>query len=84
MVKHTLRSFCLFLLLLPGLVEALPAARAQASGAASVDLKSEIDKSIRWLRARQAPDGSYGGGVEGTAWTQPARVRSPRHTGSPR
>jgi squalene-hopene/tetraprenyl-beta-curcumene cyclase len=32
------------------------------------DLGAEIDRGLRWLRERQAPDGSYGEGVKGTAW----------------
>ncbi|MEM6672564.1 MAG: prenyltransferase/squalene oxidase repeat-containing protein [Planctomycetota bacterium] len=43
------------------------------------DLKSETDRSIRWLRSTQNPeDGSYGGGVEGTSWALVALARSPR------
>ncbi|MEM9382230.1 MAG: prenyltransferase/squalene oxidase repeat-containing protein [Planctomycetota bacterium] len=43
------------------------------------DLKGEIDRSIRWLRSTQNPEtGSYGGGVEGTAWVLTALARSPR------
>lgn len=43
------------------------------------DLKSEVDQSVRWLRARQNPvDGSYGEGVEATSWALFALARSPR------
>lgn len=43
-----------------------------------VDLGAEIDRSLRWLRSKQAPDGSYGGGVEGTAWALQAFAMSHR------
>jgi squalene-hopene/tetraprenyl-beta-curcumene cyclase len=43
-----------------------------------LDLKSEIDRSIRWLRSKQAPDGSYGGSVKNTAWVLQAFAMSPR------
>lgn len=43
------------------------------------DLKGSIDGSIRWLRSVQNPeDGSYGGGVAGTAWVLHAMHVSPR------
>lgn len=43
------------------------------------DLKHEVDRSVRWLRATQNPEtGSYGGGVEGTAWALYALAKSPR------
>ncbi|MEO2095090.1 MAG: hypothetical protein ABGY71_13700 [bacterium] len=43
-----------------------------------IDLGPEIDRSLRWLRGRQAPDGSYGGGVSGTAWALEAFALSHR------
>ena len=67
-----LSLFGLLALLLP----AVAAQEAQASG--DVDLKSEIDKSVRWLRSKQAPDGNYGGDVKGTAWALQALAASPR------
>lgn len=52
---------------------------AQVASLDEIDLKSEIDRSIRWLRSKQAPDGSYGGGIENTAWVLQALAMSPRH-----
>ncbi|MCB9915337.1 MAG: hypothetical protein H6828_09330 [Planctomycetes bacterium] len=43
-----------------------------------LDLKDEIDASVRWLRQHQGADGSYGGGIEGTAWALTAFARGPR------
>ncbi|MFT7486065.1 MAG: squalene-hopene/tetraprenyl-beta-curcumene cyclase [Candidatus Paceibacteria bacterium] len=43
-----------------------------------IDLKSEIDRSIRWLRSKQSPDGSYGASVKSTAWVLQAMAMSPR------
>jgi len=44
------------------------------------DLKGTIDGSIRWLRSVQDPkSGSYGSGVETTAWVLLALAKSPRH-----
>jgi squalene-hopene/tetraprenyl-beta-curcumene cyclase len=44
-----------------------------------LDLKDELDPSIAWLRGTQdAKNGSYGGGVEGTAWALRAYADSPR------
>lgn len=65
----------LLLLLLSPLLAAAP--RAQGA-AGQVDLESEIDRSVRWLRARQDADGGYAGGVEGTAWALHALAVSPR------
>ncbi len=45
---------------------------------ADLDLGPELDKSLRWLRAKQAPDGSYGGGVKGTAYALQAFAMSHR------
>jgi len=56
----------------------LAPARAQEAGKVELDLKSEIDAGVRWLRAQQSPDGSYGGGVTGTAWVLQALAGSPR------
>lgn len=43
------------------------------------DLKDVTDGSTRWLRSTQNPeDGSYGGGVLGTAWVMYALHESPR------
>ena len=43
------------------------------------DLTHEVDFSVRWLRSTQNPEtGSYGGGVEGTAWALYALAKSPR------
>ena len=66
-------------------VTALPATVRAASLPAvaqesQLDLKGDIDRSIRWLRARQDPvKGSYGSGVEDTAWVLRALAVSPRH-----
>tara|TARA_R110002126_G_scaffold1490_8_gene8781 strand:+ start:3433 stop:5229 length:1797 start_codon:yes stop_codon:yes gene_type:complete len=44
------------------------------------DLKDVTDGAIRWLRGTQdRVDGSYAGGVEGTAWVLRALAESPRH-----
>lgn len=53
-------------------------APAPAIDWAQVDLGDVIDSAIRWLRARQGEDGSYGGSVEGTAWVLRALALSPR------
>ena len=74
MARTTLLPLWL-LLLLPALLAAAPLAQKSAG---EVDLKTEIDRSIRWLRSSQAPDGGYGGGVEGTAWALQAFATSPR------
>ena len=47
-------------------------------GSLAVDLGSEIDSSIRWLRSQQSKDGSYGGSVSDTAWVLRALADSPR------
>ena len=49
---------------------------AQETGA--LDLKADLDRSVRWLRSKQAPDGRYGAGVEGTAWALHALAVCPR------
>ena len=54
-----------------------PAAPAHQA-AAELDLKAEIDRSIRWLRSKQSPDGSYGGSVKSTAWVLQCMAQSPR------
>lgn len=60
--------------LTPLLLAAVP----QASGITTDQLKSEIDRSIRWLRSQQdVESGSYGSPL-GTAWTVAAMVESPR------
>ncbi|MCA8980107.1 MAG: hypothetical protein KDC14_08785 [Planctomycetes bacterium] len=50
-----------------------------ADGRLDVDLGHAIDHSIRWLRAQQLKDGSYGGSVTDTAWVLRAMAESPRH-----
>ena len=43
------------------------------------DLKEEIDPILRWLRSKQDPTtGSYGDGVETTAWVLRALAEGPR------
>lgn len=55
---------------------AKPAAAAQEP---ELDLKDELDPSIAWLRGTQdVKSGSYGGGVEATAWVLRAYADSPR------
>ena len=74
------------LLVVPALlapVQALPsvtsAARAAAAQDDLPDLKGVLDGTCRWLRSTQNPaEGSYGGGVEGTAWVLYALAKSPR------
>jgi squalene-hopene/tetraprenyl-beta-curcumene cyclase len=51
---------------------------ARQDDAPEVDLKAEIDLSVRWLRGTQLPDGSYGGSVKSTAWVLQALAGSPR------
>ncbi len=59
-------------------VQAQPAATPQAK-AVEIDVKSDIDGALRWLRGQQdAKDGSYGSSVETTAWVLRAMVESPR------
>jgi len=62
----------------PAPVPQTTAATTQATPEADIDLKAELDRSIRWLRSKQAPDGSYGGGVDGTAWALQAYALCPR------
>lgn len=73
------------LLLAVPLAPAPAAANAASSPAAIVtqddlpDLKGVLDGTCRWLRSTQNPaEGSYGGGVEGTAWVLYALAKSPR------
>lgn len=47
-------------------------------GSLAIELGEEIDRSIRWLRAQQSKDGSYGGSVSDTAWVLRALAVSPR------
>jgi squalene-hopene/tetraprenyl-beta-curcumene cyclase len=52
---------------------------APAPAAQSVDLKAELDRCVHWLRQSQdLQTGSYGGTVEGTAWTLRALHSCPR------
>lgn len=53
-------------------------ATAQEPSLRDLDLESEIDRSVRWLRSKQTPDGSYGGSVSGTAWALQAYALCPR------
>ena len=47
--------------------------------AQDVDLKPELDRCVRWLRQSQdVASGSYGGTVEGTAWSLRALHDCPR------
>lgn len=76
------RARALFLAL-SGLLLLAPAAGAQVekpgeARAPLPELGSLIDGSIRWLRAQQAEDGSYGEWVEGTALALQAFAGSPR------
>ncbi|MEM8713752.1 MAG: hypothetical protein AAGG01_22650, partial [Planctomycetota bacterium] len=65
--------------LIPLLLSFLLAPAATAQGGGLDDLKHEIDFSVRWLRSTQNPEaGSYGGGVEGTAWALYALAKGPR------
>jgi len=59
---------------------AAPAAAAQEANTdlGAIDLKSEIDRSVRWLRSKQSPDGSYGASVKSTAWVLQALATCPR------
>lgn len=74
------------LLLAPALLApagALPGPTSPARTAAAQDdlpdLKGVLDGTCRWLRSTQNPaEGSYGGGVEGTAWVLYALAKSPR------
>jgi squalene-hopene/tetraprenyl-beta-curcumene cyclase len=48
---------------------ASPTAAQAAPAAKAPDLKNPVDEGVAWLRNSQdAKTGSYGGGVEGTAW----------------
>jgi len=60
---------------------ALPVAAAQeARGSDLAQLATEIDLSLRWLRAHQDPKtGAYGHGVESTALALRAFAQSPAH-----
>ncbi|MEL6908121.1 MAG: hypothetical protein AAFP22_22120 [Planctomycetota bacterium] len=75
----------LALVLAPALSAPAPAAPACPGTVDAVqsddlpDLGRSVDGSIRWLRSTQNPaDGSYGGGVEGTAWVLHAMGTSHR------
>jgi len=91
-MKLTSPRLALLLASLLAVFTALPAAAQKGGGAdtqreiprtpdgqLAVDLKSEIDGSIRWLRDKQEKDGSYGGSVSDTAWVLQALANSPRH-----
>ncbi|MFT7668918.1 MAG: squalene-hopene/tetraprenyl-beta-curcumene cyclase [Planctomycetota bacterium] len=71
-------------LLISVLFTVQPAALAQPQAPGTepsvddIDLKTEIDRSIRWLRSTQGPNGSYAGTVGGTAWALQAFAMSPR------
>lgn len=72
----------MMLRLIPALIFPLLAAASALAGPQEdlPDFKSTIDGSIRWLRSTQNPEnGSYGGGVEGTAWVLIALKESPRN-----
>jgi len=57
-------------ILLAGLAGLLVSLLSGSATAQNVDLKVEVDRCARWLRGSQnLEDGSYGGTVEGTAWT---------------
>lgn len=46
-----------------------PAPAASANSAKAPDLRAPVDEAVAWLRrAQDAKSGSYGGGIEGTAW----------------
>lgn len=93
-MKHTvLRTALLLALILAGIFASTTPLRAnaqaskstssevprKADGSLAIDLGHEIDTSIRWLRAQQSKDGSYGGSVTDTAWVLRAMAISPRH-----
>jgi squalene-hopene/tetraprenyl-beta-curcumene cyclase len=56
----------------------VPGATAARPAIEELDLTDEIDRSVRWLRAQQAPDGSYGRSVKSSAWALQALALSPR------
>ncbi len=76
MRSRILIALLLGFLVAPQVAVSSPLASPQAQ--AELDLKSEIDRSIRWLRSKQAPDGSYGGSVKSTAWVLQCLAQSPR------
>jgi len=58
----------------------LPSFLAGGAVGQDVDLKPELDRSAHWLRQSQdLATGSYGGTVEGTAWSLRALHDCPRH-----
>lgn len=58
---------------------ASPQITKAAAPSLELDLKSDIDGALRWMRgAQDSKDGSYGGSVETTAWVLRAMVESPR------
>ncbi|MFN0243784.1 MAG: prenyltransferase/squalene oxidase repeat-containing protein [Planctomycetota bacterium] len=60
-------------------VHAAPLAAQAKPPSKEINLGSDIDGAIRWLRSVQDPkDGSYGGSVETTAWVLRVMVESPR------
>ncbi len=82
-MNSILRSALLALALTPAMTASAAAAPAPGAShvlpaAQTIDLKSEIDTSVRWLRAKQSPDGSYGASVKSTAWVLQAFAMSPR------
>ncbi len=63
----------------PSTTSPTPSPAMPTAAQAELDLKSEIDVSVRWLRSVQDPrTGAYGGGVAGTAWTLRALGEGPR------
>ena len=88
-MKHTARLLALVAVLFLGLAAApsaapaLPAAQDakpafDAEGNLYLGLGGAVDAAVRWLRAQQDDDGSYGGSVTDTAWVLRALADSHR------
>ncbi|MDP6410025.1 MAG: hypothetical protein QGI46_11660 [Planctomycetota bacterium] len=73
---HALLATCA--LLAPQAHPALALESTQPVQEAELDLKADLDRSVRWLRSRQAADGRYGAGVKDTAWALHAFAGCPR------
>ncbi|MDP6540294.1 MAG: prenyltransferase/squalene oxidase repeat-containing protein [Planctomycetota bacterium] len=65
-------------LLVPAALPAPTAAPGPLLQEVGLDLKGDLDRSVRWLRSKQAADGRYGAGVTETAWVLHALAVCPR------
>lgn len=79
-MRHPLltRSFLFLIAVAAPLLWAAPVL-ARVTQQPELDLPDEIRIGVHWLRTAEGPDGSYGGGVTGTAWALRAFATCPDH-----